>query len=142
METPPRTVELTDELRTKLTSVSTATLASQMQRRGYWNNFLGGLQPLHDGQSMVGYAHTIRYVPQRPDVGEIMGFNAQKEAAESVEPDEMERLIRRIRSLSSRARCCLSRSAIIMACTLSRSSRKRFSINSRSLALTFPNSAK
>lgn len=89
METPPRTVELTDELRTKLTSVSTATLASQMQRRGYWNNFLGGLRPLHDGQSMVGYAHTIRYVPQRPDVGEIMGFNAQKEAAESVEPDEI-----------------------------------------------------
>jgi regulator of RNase E activity RraA len=89
METPPRTVELTEELRATLTSVSTATIASQLQRRGYWNCFLGGLKPLREGQSMIGYAHTLRYVPARPDVGDIMGFNAQKEAAESMEPDEV-----------------------------------------------------
>lgn len=89
METPPRTVELTDELTTALTSVSTATITSQLQRRGYWNCFLNGLKPLSEGQSMIGYAHTIRYVPARPDIGKIMGFNAQREAAESVEPGEI-----------------------------------------------------
>lgn len=89
METPPRTVELTDELKTALKSVSTATLASQLQRRGYWNCFLSGLKPLAEGQSMVGYAHTLRYLPARPDIPEIMGFNAQRQAAENIETDEV-----------------------------------------------------
>lgn len=89
METPPRTVELTDELKTMLTSVSTATITSQLQRRRFQNCFLNGLKPLSEGQSMIGYAHTIRYVPARPDIPQLMGFNAQREAAESVEPGEI-----------------------------------------------------
>jgi len=89
METPPRTVELTDELKQKLTSVSTATITSQLQRRGYQNCFLNGLKPLNEGQSMVGYAHTLRYVPARPDLPKLLGTNAQRDAAESIEPDEV-----------------------------------------------------
>ena len=37
---PPRPVELTAELKTQLASVSTATIASQLQRRGFQNCFL------------------------------------------------------------------------------------------------------
>jgi 5-oxopent-3-ene-1,2,5-tricarboxylate decarboxylase / 2-hydroxyhepta-2,4-diene-1,7-dioate isomerase len=85
----PRPVELTDELKQKLTSVSTATITSQLQRRGVQNCFLNGLKPLGDGQSMVGYAHTLRYVPARPDLPKILGSNAQRDAAESITPDEV-----------------------------------------------------
>jgi len=89
MDTPARTAELTDEIKNALTSVSTATIASQLQRRGFWNCFLSGLKPLNEGQSMVGYAHTLRYLPARPDIPELMGFNAQRQAAENIEPDEI-----------------------------------------------------
>ncbi len=82
-------VELTEELKQKLTSVSTATITSQLQRLGYQNCFLSGLRPLAENQSMVGYAHTLRYLPARPDIAGLMGFNAQKEAAESIEPGEV-----------------------------------------------------
>lgn len=89
MTTPPRTVELTDDLKKALTSVSTATITSQLQRRGYQNCFLNGLRPLNEGQSMIGYAHTLRYVPARPDLQKLLGSNAQKDAAESIAPDEV-----------------------------------------------------
>lgn len=84
-----RPVELTDELRQQLGSVSTATLASQLQRRGMQNCFLAGLRPLNENQRIVGYAHTLRYVPFRPDLAEVIGFNAQRVAVESVQPDEV-----------------------------------------------------
>ena len=86
---PPRTVELTDELKKALTSVSTATITSQLQQRGFQNCFLNGLKPLNEGQSMVGYAHTLRYVPARPDLPKLLGTNAQRDAAESITPDEV-----------------------------------------------------
>jgi 5-oxopent-3-ene-1,2,5-tricarboxylate decarboxylase/2-hydroxyhepta-2,4-diene-1,7-dioate isomerase len=86
---PPRPVELTDDLKSKLTSVSTATITSQLQRRGVQNCFLNGLRPLNPGQKMVGYAHTLRYVPARPDLPRLLGRNAQRDAAESIEPDEV-----------------------------------------------------
>ena len=89
MTEAPRPAELTDDLKTKLTSVSTATITSQLQRRGFQNCFLSGLHPLNDGQSMVGYAHTLRYVPVRPDLSKLIGSNAQRDAAESIEPDEV-----------------------------------------------------
>ncbi len=80
---------LTDKLRAQLASVTTATLSSQLQRRGYQNAFLGGLLPLRLDQSMVGTAHTLRYVPARPDLLEIQGFNAQRVAIESIQPGEV-----------------------------------------------------
>ena len=89
MSDAPRPVTLTDELREQLGAVSTATITSQLQRRGVQNCFLSGLKPLNDGQRMIGYAHTLRYVPARPDVGELMGFNAQRVAVESIQPDEV-----------------------------------------------------
>ena len=63
----PRPVILTDELKAQLGKVSTATLTQQLQRRGVRSAFLSGLKPAVEGQRMVGYAHTLRYVPQRED---------------------------------------------------------------------------
>ena len=87
----PRPVELTDELRSLLSSVSTATLTSQLQRRGIRSTFFTGLAPLQPGTRLLGYVYTLRYVPQREDLlGELQaGINAQKRAVESIGPDEV-----------------------------------------------------
>lgn len=85
-----RPVVLTDDMRMKLNAVSTATLAGQMQRRGMRNSFLNGLRPLNEGQRMLGYAHTLRFVPKREDFERrLQGPNAQRRAVESIEPEEV-----------------------------------------------------
>ena len=85
-----RPVELTDDMRMKFNAVSTATLAGQMQRRGSRNSFLNGLKPLNDGQRMLGYAHTLRYVPRNEEFEQrSTGPNAQRRADESIEPDDV-----------------------------------------------------
>ncbi len=90
MDLSENRVDLTDELKAKLGAVSTATLAGQMQRRGMNNSFLNGLKPLNEGQRMVGIAHTLRYVPKRPDFEKrSSGPNAQRRAVESIEADEV-----------------------------------------------------
>ncbi len=90
-EEPPRPVVLTDELRTQLNSVSTATLTGQLQRRGIRSTFFSGLQPIKPGQRMLGYAHTLRYVPLREDLNTqyTSGQNAQRRAIESMAPEEV-----------------------------------------------------
>src|SRR4051794_14818410 len=76
--------ELTERVREQLNHVSTATLTSQLQRRGIRNTFLSGLRPIKDGQRMLGYAHTLRYVPLREDLQPQLGGgqNAQRRAVE------------------------------------------------------------
>ena len=88
---PPRPVELTDELRAQLNSVSTATLTGQLQRRGIRSTFFSGLKPIKPGQRMLGYAHTLRYVPIREDLNTeyTAGQNAQRRAIESMAPEEI-----------------------------------------------------
>ena len=88
---PPRPVLLTDELKAQLNSVSTATLTGQLQRKGVRSTFFSGLKPIKPGQRMVGYAHTLRYVPIREDLAPqyTSGQNAQRRAIESMEPDEV-----------------------------------------------------
>jgi regulator of RNase E activity RraA len=87
----PRPVVLTAELRDRLARVSTATLTFQLQRRGIRSTFLSGLRPLAEGQRMVGYAHTLRYVPLREDLQAQLGGgnNAQRRAIESLTADEV-----------------------------------------------------
>ncbi|MEM9566364.1 MAG: hypothetical protein AAGA93_27335 [Actinomycetota bacterium] len=90
MDLSENRVELTDDLKAKLSAVSTATIAGQLQRRGMINAFLNGLRPLNPGQQMVGIAHTLRYVPKRPDFEKrSSGPNAQRRAVESIQPDEV-----------------------------------------------------
>lgn len=87
----PAPTILTDELRRQLNRASTATLTHQLQRRGIRSTFLSGLKPIKDGQRMIGYAHTLRYVPLREDLqGKLSaGKNAQRRAIESLAPDEV-----------------------------------------------------
>jgi 5-oxopent-3-ene-1,2,5-tricarboxylate decarboxylase / 2-hydroxyhepta-2,4-diene-1,7-dioate isomerase len=66
-------------------------LTYQLQRKGIRSTFLSGLKPIKPGQRMLGYAHTLRYMPLREDINaELMkGQNAQRRAVESMAPDEV-----------------------------------------------------
>ncbi|MPY93616.1 MAG: hypothetical protein GEV08_11310 [Acidimicrobiia bacterium] len=87
----PRPVTLTDEIRGQLNGVSTATVASQLQRRGIRNIYLSGLRPTQAGRRMLGYAFTLRYVPMREDLRARLGagVNAQRRAVEGIGPEEV-----------------------------------------------------
>ena len=76
--------------------VSTATLASQLRKRGFNHVTLDRLQTTRPSQKMAGFARTLRYVPFREDlfaeVGTTVGrtgLNAQKRAVEQVRPGEI-----------------------------------------------------
>ena len=84
-----RPVELSGDLRRKLGQVSTATLTGSLHARGVRNAFLGGLKPLKPDQRMLGYAHTLRYVPKCPEYESRTPVNAQRIAIESIEPDDV-----------------------------------------------------
>lgn len=87
----PRPVTLDDTVRAQLGGASTATLASQLQRRGIRSTFLSGLRPTQPGRRMLGYAFTLRYVPMREDLQRRLGggVNAQRRAVEGIGPDEV-----------------------------------------------------
>lgn len=82
---------LTDELRQQLATISTATLAHQLQMRGIRGSFFSGLRPTHPEMRMVGRARTLRYVALREDQAQRFqrGVNAQKRAAEGIEAGDI-----------------------------------------------------
>ena len=84
-----RPVELTGDVRHKLGFVSTATIAGSLHARGIRNAFLGGLKPVKPGQRMLGYAHTLRYVPKCPEYESRTPVNAQRISIESIQPDDV-----------------------------------------------------
>ena len=85
-----RPYTLTDEVRSILNSVSTATITSQLQRRGLTNCFLNGLKATQPGKRMLGYAHTVRYVALREDLAKKAGMlNAQRRGVEGIQPEEI-----------------------------------------------------
>ena len=71
--------------------VSTATLSSQLRRRGIEHAFVEGVRPTRPDRSMVGFAHTLRYLPLREDVLAERGggMNAQKRAIEEIAPGDV-----------------------------------------------------
>jgi 2-keto-4-pentenoate hydratase/2-oxohepta-3-ene-1,7-dioic acid hydratase in catechol pathway/regulator of RNase E activity RraA len=76
--------------------VSTATLASQLRKRGFNHVTLDRLQTTRPSEKMAGFARTLRYVPFREDLfaqyGSTVGrtgLNAQKRAVEQVRPGEV-----------------------------------------------------
>ncbi len=85
--------ELSPEAASALGRVSTATLTSQLLRRGYRSTFLGGLRPTRPDLRLVGRAFTLRYVPAREDVGVRVDYdnetNVQRLAVESVGPGDV-----------------------------------------------------
>ncbi len=82
---------LTPELKAKLESVCTATLSSQLRKRGLNNVSIDGLTSTRPEKRIVGLARTLRYVPNREDLFKTHGggFNAQKKAIDSVNPGEI-----------------------------------------------------
>ena len=82
---------LTPELKAKLESVCTATLSSQLRKRGLNNVSIDGLTATRPDQRIVGLARTLRYVPNREDLFKTHGggFNAQKRAIDSVNEGEI-----------------------------------------------------
>jgi regulator of RNase E activity RraA len=92
MAASQRSVTLTTEAFARLRTVSTATLTSQLLKRGFRNTFLAGLTPLHPELHMVGYAFTLRYVPMREDLADLNydnTTNVQRMAVEMVGPDDV-----------------------------------------------------
>jgi 5-oxopent-3-ene-1,2,5-tricarboxylate decarboxylase/2-hydroxyhepta-2,4-diene-1,7-dioate isomerase len=82
---------LTPGLKAKLESVATATLSSQLRKRGLNNVSIDGLQSTRPDRRVVGLARTLRYVPNREDLFKTHGggFNAQKRAIDSVNEGEI-----------------------------------------------------
>jgi regulator of RNase E activity RraA len=84
--------QLTPAAMKKLRTVSTATLTSQLQKRGFRTTFLQGLYPLRPDMRLVGYAFTLRYVPAREDMVDELydnSKNIQRIAVESVNQAEV-----------------------------------------------------
>lgn len=82
---------LTPKLKAKLESVCTATLSSQLRKRGLNNVSIDGLSSTRPERRIVGLARTLRYVPNREDLFKTHGggFNAQKKAIDSVNEGEI-----------------------------------------------------
>ncbi len=63
------------ETREKLMTVSVATLATALYKRGLRNQVIQGVHPLgHKGANMVGPAFTLRYMPAREDRNQTGGI--------------------------------------------------------------------
>lgn len=92
MDNTQRPHALTPDALAKLHTVSTATLTSQLMKRGLKNTFLQGLAPLLPDLRLVGYAFTLRYVPMREDLVDTLydnTTNVQRLAVESAGPDDV-----------------------------------------------------
>ena len=71
--------KLSDETREKLTTVSTATVATILFKKGLRNQYIQGVVPLQKGKpNMVGAAYTLRYIPAREDLNPITIFQDPK----------------------------------------------------------------
>lgn len=83
--------ELTDDLRAALAGVATATLSSQLRKRGLDNVSIDGLTSTRPGTPLVGTAKTLRYLPNREDLfaSHGGGYNAQKRAFDAVSAGEV-----------------------------------------------------
>lgn len=66
---------LSDDTRTALMAVSTASIATALFKRGLRNQFVQGVVPVAPkGRNMVGPAFTLRYIPAREDRNPITVF--------------------------------------------------------------------
>ncbi|KMO42585.1 hypothetical protein VQ02_02625 [Methylobacterium variabile] len=66
---------LSPETRATLKTVSTATLATALFKRGLRNQFIQDVRPLNpNAGTMVGEAYTLRYIPAREDLNTLAVF--------------------------------------------------------------------
>ena len=84
--------QLRDQTRNLLKHVSTATLTTQLFRRGFRNVFMQGVAPLGklENGNLVGPAFTLRNIPAREDIDVLEVFldpeNPQRKGVETVPP--------------------------------------------------------
>jgi regulator of RNase E activity RraA len=84
--------ELSSELRSVLSRVSTATLTTQLFKRGFRNVFMQGVTALHTPgkANLVGPAFTLRNIPAREDLDLLEVFqdpeHPQRKAIETTPP--------------------------------------------------------
>ncbi len=76
-------------IRAQLAEVGTATLTTQLFKRGLRNQFIQGVRPLNRcGRNLVGPATTLRYIPAREDLDVMEVFenpdHPQRKAVETV----------------------------------------------------------
>ena len=79
------------ETREKLLTVSVATLCTALFKRGFRNQFIQDVHPLHPAKTnMVGEAFTLRYMPAREDLNPLSVFqdraHPQRKAVEDCPP--------------------------------------------------------
>jgi 2-keto-4-pentenoate hydratase/2-oxohepta-3-ene-1,7-dioic acid hydratase in catechol pathway/regulator of RNase E activity RraA len=88
---PDAAFELTDDLRERVARVAVATLSVALRKRGYHDVFIEGVHAQRPGTRLIGRAKTLRFVPFRPDLfaSHGGGFNAQKQAFDTVGPGEV-----------------------------------------------------
>ena len=68
---------LSKQTREKLLSISTATIATCLYKKGFKNQFIQNVVPLKKMETnMVGEAFTLRYIPSREDLNPISVFKA------------------------------------------------------------------
>ena len=82
---------LSEQAKGLLMGVSTATLTTQLFKRGLRNTYLGGLFPLNpEAVRFVGPAFTIRYIPAREDIDKLDAFkdpaHPQRRVIETIPP--------------------------------------------------------
>ena len=82
---------LSEAARQSLLGVSTATLTTQLFKRGLRNTFVQGARPLNpNAPPMVGPAYTLRYIPAREDIDTLDVFadrtHPQRKAVEDIPP--------------------------------------------------------
>ncbi|MBL3689935.1 fumarylacetoacetate hydrolase family protein [Leucobacter chromiireducens] len=82
---------LTPEIRAQLEGVAVATVSAALRKRGYVDIFIDGVYPNHEGDTILGTAKTLRFIPFRPDLFKAHGggFNAQKRAFDTVNEGEV-----------------------------------------------------
>ncbi|WP_431784647.1 fumarylacetoacetate hydrolase family protein [Streptomyces chumphonensis] len=82
---------LDEDLARDLRALATATLSSQLRKRGLQHMTIDGVRPTDPGAKLVGTAHTLRYLPLREDLFATFGggMNAQKRAVEELRPGQV-----------------------------------------------------
>src|ERR1700745_4338748 len=82
---------LSPETRDKLKHITPATLATALYNRGFRTQFIQDVKPLRPlTESMVGEAFTLRYMPAREDLNQLVVFrdrgHPQRKAVEDCPP--------------------------------------------------------
>ncbi|MBT9387032.1 ribonuclease activity regulator RraA [Pseudooceanicola sp. CBS1P-1] len=85
---------LSEDTKAKLKRASTASIATQLYKRGLRNQFIQGVRPVtRKPETMVGQAFTLRYLPAREDRNPLEVFrdpaHKQRVAVETCPPGQV-----------------------------------------------------